>query len=591
MKWFWLGLFTFLTFLVVSAAAVRPDTVDSTLAFVGVFLSVTAWLALVGAAGAVFIGGALYLYLLWRRSNVETLRQRDGHYPLQRVKLANGDYMFVDMNQAVGPALRVNRQTGEVHEPEPAAGWHVQATIRALVERTRQMQAMFQGDISRSTEYGSQHAGDRITAAAAKLAAGQYEPRTPAITVSPSRPEPEPEPPSPVRTWTAREGLAGNSNMQFVMGQTATGRLVYWRPPSGHLRVHGATQGSGKTNLIQTLAAGAVRCGLHLIVLDRRKFKDWQEFSGRAELVDARDPKVFAAAVRALCALYQERDEALGRAGAPNIGYLPDPPKRVLVVVSEFGALCATAQADGVLDQVLHPLTLVMREAAATGVHVVIEDQVVDRRWPRGISANAEPVTGYLPLNYGSAGGYYDAHKLPPYQFHFAGAVFTTWHMQPELRGLLAAASAPGPALLNLAVHSSSQGSSQGVHGSSQASSQQFTDQFTASSQGSSPEVDPPLVNISVNATPETVDGWYEWTLDNYLPAHPELLQVDERGRGLGVADLARAMAAENGKDWEVMKGMASGVAKRLRTEVGFVGGTGEVFTTDDTGGKKDKHG
>ena len=77
----------------------------------------------------------------------------------------------------------------------------------------------------------------------------------------------------------------------------------------------------------------------------------------------------------------------------------------MVVVISEFGALCATAQAEGVLDDVLYPLSLILREAGATGVHVLIEDQVVDQRWPRGISANAEPVTGYLPVNYGAAGG------------------------------------------------------------------------------------------------------------------------------------------------------------------------------------------
>jgi hypothetical protein len=46
-------------------------------------------------------------------------------------------------------------------------------------------------------------------------------------------------------------------------------------------------------------------------------------------------------------------------------------------------------------------------------------------------------------------------------------------------------------------------------------------------------------------------------------------------------------MAAECGKDVDAMKGTASGVAKRLRVDVGFVGGAGEVFAADDTGGKK----
>ena len=71
-------------------------------------------------------------------------------------------------------------------------------------------------------------------------------------------------------------------------------------------------------------------------------------------------------------------------------------------------------------------------------MHVLIEDQVVDQRWPRGISANAEPVTGYLPVNYGAAGGYYDAHKLAPYQFHFGGTVFGTWPMAAVLPAVLA---------------------------------------------------------------------------------------------------------------------------------------------------------
>jgi hypothetical protein len=53
MKWFWLGFWVFLTALVVSAAIMRPDTVDATLAFTGRFVTVAAW-TLFGAGG----GGA-----------------------------------------------------------------------------------------------------------------------------------------------------------------------------------------------------------------------------------------------------------------------------------------------------------------------------------------------------------------------------------------------------------------------------------------------------------------------------------------------------------------------------------------------------
>jgi len=295
-------------------------------------------------------------------------------------------------------------------------------------------------------------------------------------------------------------------------------------------------------------------------VLDRRSFKDWSEFMGVAELVDSRDPRRFAAAVLALQKVYQERDQLLGQHGAPNIMALPDAPKQVVAVVSEFGALCDEAKGEGILDDVLLPLKQVLRMAGATGVHVLLEDQSADK-WPMAIATNAEPITGYLPLNYGAAGGYHYAHKLPPYNFHYAGSVFNTWHMRPALRGLLAAAPDLSETLVSGAPVSSQPSSQRAVH---------------ASSQGRSPEVDPPPgapVNSPMNTAPATLDGWYEWTLDNYLGAHPELLQTDAQGRGMGVKDLATAMAAECGKDTDAMKGTASGVAKRLRNEASLPGG------------------
>ena len=63
----------------------------------------------------------------------------------------------------------LNRKDSSAYEHEPAAGWQVQATIRAMVERTHTAQAMFQGDESRSSRWGSEHRGDRITAAAVRL--------------------------------------------------------------------------------------------------------------------------------------------------------------------------------------------------------------------------------------------------------------------------------------------------------------------------------------------------------------------------------------------------------------------------------------
>ena len=79
--------------------------------------------------------------------------------------------------------------------------------------------------------------------------------------------------------------------------------------------------------------------------------------------------------------------------------------------------VCHMEAAFGKRQAYISQQLMVLREAGAAGVDVLIEDQVVDQRWPRGISTNAEPVTGYLPPDYAAAGGYYDAPKLPPVSY------------------------------------------------------------------------------------------------------------------------------------------------------------------------------
>ena len=295
MKWFWGGFWLFLIFLTTTAAIMRPDTVDATLAFVGSFLTVAAWTLFIVLLVAIAVGGGVGVWVFVRKYQLKSLRQQDGHYPLQRVKLHNGDVAIIDPNAMVGPVIVLNRKDGSAYEHEPAAGWQVQATIRAMVERTRTAPAMFQGDESRSSRWGSEHRGDRITAAAVRL---MDSPRQ-----QPAMPQPATAPPAlpapPVRIWTPEDALNTNTRTKLALGaDTATGQIVKWDMlQAPHLRVDGKSQGSGKTNTIQTLAAGAVRTGAHLVVLDRRRFKDWGAFEGCAELVDTRDPRHFAQAI------------------------------------------------------------------------------------------------------------------------------------------------------------------------------------------------------------------------------------------------------------------------------------------------------
>jgi hypothetical protein len=264
--------------------------------------------------------------------------------------------------------------------------------------------------------------------------------------------------------------------------------------------------------------------------------------------VDTRDPRHFAQAVVRLCKLYQERDALLGPARRAQ-------HRRTGAAAAARGggnqrvwcALRHGAGPEGVLDEVLYPLSLILREAGAAGVHVLIEDQVVDQRWPRGISANAEPVTGYLPVNYGAAGGYYDAHKLAPYQFHFAGTVFGTW---------------PMAAVLPLALA--------GVQRRQAATSVSRTvskETFPGVSWGVSPEVDPPPAAPG-NAPPVNVaqdaSGWHEYILA-YMntPDGAGLWQSPARG----VRALARAMSRHATGDEEAEDSYVS-IASKVAADI-----------------------
>lgn len=241
---------------------------------------------------------------------------------------------------------------------------------------------------------------------------------------------------------SARAGFFDNTSTRLAMGANRSGKAVVWDVESApHIRVHGKSQGSGKTNTIATIVCGALRSGAHVILLDRRSFKDWSPFLPYVEAIDNTKPGAFAGTVKQLCIIYQQRDQVLGAAGVGNIGQLTDAPRRIFVVISEFGTACREADAIGQLEAVVTSLKSIMSEAAATGIHMIYEDQVVNRNWPRELRGNAEPVTGYLPEDTVRAGGYGKAHELDRHEFHYEGERFKTWDMKVEAPKLLTMAT------------------------------------------------------------------------------------------------------------------------------------------------------
>lgn len=452
----WIGV-AFVAVCVVGMAGVMliaAPVVASTVAVLAQVVIVAAW----GCVGTALFGAGVAGWWWVARTRHEHSRQRDGAFPLREYWLEPwprrvGNVLrgqpsarvIVDVNAMMSHAAAIG--AFGVQEFAPQAGYDRQLEYVREVERTRRTQAVSPGDMVSGNPLVSLQRGTMgvPNAATGRLLAGAYD-RTPRTghTIDTVPDVPQLPPPAPL---TPTQAVAESSATALTLGQTDDGEVVRWDLlNTPHLRVHGATRGSGKTNVIQTAAAGALRNGAHVVVLDRVRFKDWGEFRHCAELVDTSDPVALADANSRLLAAYHFRIGKLTAAGVPDISTLPNPPQRIIVVVSEFGAQCEVARSEGVINDVLAPLTQLLRLAAATGIHFIFEDQVTER-WPRAAIGNATPVIGRMPDHAGQACGYHGrgggTGQFAPYSFWFDGQMFRAPHMRPALPALLATVPPP----------------------------------------------------------------------------------------------------------------------------------------------------
>jgi hypothetical protein len=488
---------------------------------------------------------------------------------LALLKWIVGEPVLYNPNLATS-AVVVNDWEQGVVEVELAGGWERQLMVRLAVEKTNALRAMYPGDDVRRDRYGAMSDNPRLADGSLKALTDDLKP--PAL---PPGVGPVIEGRAiPVRTSFA-QAVAGNTAVEFAVGlDVQTGAVVRWnleRHP--HVRFHGTTQGSGKTNLAKHLVIGLLAQGAHVVVLDRRNFKNFGELQGYVECIPTNDPRNFVAAMQRLCAIYQERDRLLGEHGAADITQLARPLPRYGVLLCEFGSLCEVAQAEGLLGQVLQPLSLIMREAAATGVHLLFEDQTTQKGiWPRAVKANAGAVfTGYLPLNEGQAGGYHHAHKLGQYEFHYDGHILKGWDLASEASAVLRTL----PRRLRGDLLLGTQGIGPSGHPSIQHNHRsEFDEEADCSSRvfaERSPGVRPEVAGggaLFVNTSDEpgandAVMKWYGW-VQAYMAERPGLWATPPKG----IRAMARAMSlAETGSaDYEGRYvGVASETCRRIR--------------------------
>ncbi len=420
------------------------DRAAAALDLIGLFIK------LLGAAVLLWLlfAGIVSLYAIYTKYKLRNARPVDGAFPLQRRRLhvwpANkpflpallswvaGKELLVNINTMVGSAAMIDENG--FTELAPAAGWDAQERVRREVEVTNRVRAMFPGDQVRQDKYGSMSQTPRANAGLFREV-GRPAPAPLAL--------PPPSDPGGVVEgsfrFSAADAIKQNTDTSFALGLARDNSIVSWDILSApHLRVHGQSQGSGKTTLIKGIAAGVLRAGHHVIVLDRRQFKDWSLFGDKVERIDNTQPGAFIGTLRQIEQLYQERDRRLGAAGVGSFGKLSNrEDKRIFLIISEFGSACRAAKAAGDYEAVAMVLKNILAEAAAPGVHLVFEDQVRDGNWPPVVRGNALPVTGYLPEDTAAMGGYRKAFKLRGYKFHYDGQVFKSFNIDLEAADLL----------------------------------------------------------------------------------------------------------------------------------------------------------
>jgi len=520
--------------------------------------------------------GAAWLLL---RQQYERNRQRDGAFALREywlapwwVRLGNwlagrpNARLIYDPNANMSHAAIVH---DNIYIVEPSAGWDRQLAYQQDIERTRRTQAAVPGDGVLGLPWwaGSGAGAGVANAATGRLLAGAYDRQPRPVTVTPP-PLPAPElPPPPALTPAA--AVDASQPAAPVLGQTERGEIVRWdmaRTP--HLRFHGTTQGSGKTNAIQTLAACALKSGAHVVVCDRVDFKDWGDFAGRAELIDTADPAALAGVTARLLTIYHNRTRQLARAGVKNVeshGRM----QRIVVIISEFGAQMDTARAAELGPEVEAPLVELARLAGSAGIHLVAEDQAV-KGWHRMLTTNLIPAIGYMPLYAAQACGWQGRGNVTPETFPlgtfwFGGRTFAAPHMQPALRTLLADVPAPRHLVMLTPPW--------GEHRSA------VPPVPATGGGGESPEVE--RQNGGENGTQERNTGTagdddsgrWDDVVAAWFSAHPQALT----GPAIGISDLARAMCRDNEggseANYEAYKGRAHKLFHEFRASVRLPGG------------------
>ena len=203
------------------------------------------------------------------------------------------------------------------------------------------------------------------------------------------------------QTVPIREAFNHSSENNLCVAQDQKrGDLFFWNQSvnGAHVRIHGES-GSGKTQLALGFVAQMIVNGWDVVILDRRKFKNYKCIEGLVQFVDTRPAEMLLTALQQVSDIHEERDIALGAEGAEDIGELKKPPARICIVIDEFLAQMRAAKHADLDKEILMLLESLTAETRATGIHFLFIDQKpVGSVWGDVMRANVGAAfMGYMP--------------------------------------------------------------------------------------------------------------------------------------------------------------------------------------------------
>lgn len=462
---------------------------------------------MIGAALLAALSVLVVLALQIVRRRNENLRQRDGSFPLQRIRVGAAT-VIIDPNKTVAPALVVS--PGGIAEIFTAAP---QLHLSHAVERARvaQMQALAPGDAAISTRYGSMYEPRALmNAATGKLLSGGW-------SAKPMQDIPdewnEPDDAKPVAApLTLADAVQQAGRERLLIGQSDAGHFAIYNPAlHGHAAIVGST-GTGKTTgAAFTAALSALAAGYQLLILDPESGADWSVFQSHATVHES-DRSVFGEQIAALTQEYARRGD-----GAQNA--MP-----LLIIIEEYGDLIRQLRSIRRRDaeNVDVQLDLLLRRGRKRGVHLLLVDQYPEH-WSQQVIAGVKfRAVFQLGPNQGARMEEYHASKLPGRGvFLHDGERYNAWHAQPQVRQLLATISPPPPFVLD-AVRRSSSG--EGTADNANERSCERRDEHST--------------NAPTLADDDDASRWQP-LIDAWFAEHPAALS----GPAVGISDIARRMA------------------------------------------------